>query len=81
MHWKYTTEDGFNLGTWVNSRRQEYKKGKLSEPRRKALEALPGWVWDPFEEDFQEGLKYLKAYVAREGNARVHLGIHNRGWV
>ena len=65
-------EDGFNLGTWVNNRRQEYKKGKLSEPRIKALKALPGWVWDPLEEDFQEGFSHLKKFVAREGNARVH---------
>lgn len=38
-------EDGFPLGTWVNSRRSEYRRGLLAEKRIKQLESLPGWVW------------------------------------
>ena len=41
----YVTEDDYNLGTWVKSQRQAYKKGKLSLERQRALEQLPGWVW------------------------------------
>ena len=36
----FKTEDGFNLGSWCSSRRQDYKKGKLSEERIDVLEAL-----------------------------------------
>jgi hypothetical protein len=59
------------MGTWVNSRRSDYKKGKLSQDRIDALEALPGWEWDPFEADYQRGLAVLKQFVDREGHARV----------
>ena len=46
-------------------RRKEYKKGKLSKARIEALEAVEGWLWDPIEANFQEGLSILKAYVKR----------------
>ena len=36
-----------------------------------ALEALPGWVWDPFEVAFQDGLGAWAQFVEREGHARV----------
>jgi len=37
------------------------------------LEAL-GFIWDPFEEDFQIGLGYLKVYKAERGDCRVKQG-------
>ena len=40
------TEGGFNLGAWVARRRQDFKKGKLSEERIADLTALKGWVWE-----------------------------------
>ena len=33
-------ENGYNLGTWINRQRQEYKKGKLSEDRIELLEKI-----------------------------------------
>jgi hypothetical protein len=36
----FKTEDGFNLGNWCANRRKAYKKGKLSQERIDALEAL-----------------------------------------
>jgi hypothetical protein len=30
-----------------------------------------GFVWDPFETDWAEGLRYLTIYKAREGHCRV----------
>ncbi len=68
---RYTDESGFKLGTWVKSRRTAYKKGDLSPERIKALEEVPGWSWDPREEDYQNGLERLRAYADREGHARV----------
>ena len=32
---------------------------------------MPGWEWDPREADFQKGLERLRAFVDREGHARV----------
>jgi superfamily II DNA or RNA helicase len=37
--------DGFPLGSWVGSRRQEYKSGRLNASRARQLEALHGWKW------------------------------------
>lgn len=67
----YKTEDGFSLGTWVSSRRQDYKNNKLNESRIKVLEQLPGWTWDQLETAWTEGLEHLKKYISREGHARV----------
>ena len=38
-----------NIGTWVSIRRRDYKRGKVSVEKIAALEALPGWEWDPLK--------------------------------
>ena len=43
----------------------------MSAERIVAIEQVPGWVWDPFEADFQENLCALAQFVEREGHARV----------
>jgi len=40
------TKGGFPVGRWVDTRRAEYKKDKLLTDRIRALEAVPGWVWE-----------------------------------
>jgi hypothetical protein len=35
------------LGPWVSSRRTEFRAGGLSAERIAALEAVPGWDWNP----------------------------------
>jgi hypothetical protein len=39
----------FSLGSWVSNRRRDFKAGKLSAERIDALEAFPGWEWNPGE--------------------------------
>jgi predicted helicase len=41
------TEGGFSLGKWVNRQRTAYRAGKLEADRRRRLEGLLGWSWDP----------------------------------
>jgi hypothetical protein len=67
------TFDGeqIKLGQWEGKRRNEYATGKLSQHRIDALEAIPGWVWEPFKADFSRKLSALKQFVDREGHARV----------
>ena len=38
----------FALGSWVSGCRTQFDSGRLSPKRVAALEALPGWEWDPF---------------------------------
>jgi hypothetical protein len=64
-------ECGHHLGTWVFTRRREFKNRELASTHVAALESLEGWVWDPMEAEFQVALGLLKEYVAREGHARV----------
>src|SRR5262245_53176109 len=60
-------EDGFRLRGWVNKQRHNQT---LSEARRQQLDEL-GFVWDPRETDWAEGLRYLTIYKEREGHCRV----------
>jgi superfamily II DNA or RNA helicase len=63
--------DGFNLGTWVNTRRTAHQRDQLSAEHEAQLEALPGWSWDPRGDQFAEGLRYLQRFVDLHGHARV----------
>ncbi len=37
------------LASWINNRRYEYDRGELFDFRVEALEAVPGWTWEPPE--------------------------------
>ncbi len=64
-------EDGYRLGNFVSTRRKSYRSGKLSEARIAALESFPGWTWDPLADIFETRLRHLRAFVQREGHAKV----------
>jgi len=61
----------FNLGTWVQTIRQFYKNGKLSEDRIADFESLPGWEWDPFGKKYQKGIDHLQSFVSKHDHSRV----------
>lgn len=54
------------VGRWVTEMRRLYASGALSPERRRQLEAFRGWTWSVSETRFQEGLRYLKRFAARE---------------
>ena len=59
------------VGQWINGRRNDYADGKLSIARIRALEALPGWVWNVREFEYQKGLEALRLFVEQNGHALV----------
>jgi predicted helicase len=58
----------FNLGTWVSHQRQD--KEKLTPERLDRLNAL-GFVWKPFNTQWEEGFMHLVAYKEEFGNCLV----------
>ena len=62
-------EDGYPLGSWVNTQRMFYRRGKLAADKVTRLEALPGWVWSTQAADWEEGCERLCRFVEREGHA------------
>jgi len=67
---KYVTDDGFKLGSWVNTRRRDRTVGRLSTARIAELNAL-GMVWDSHEANYRNGVDHLRAYTAAQGHANV----------
>jgi superfamily II DNA or RNA helicase len=65
-------EDGAKLGSWVGEQRNN--EAKLSGERRKLLESVPGWTWDPYAESWERGFDALTRFAQREGHARAPQG-------
>lgn len=67
---KNQEQDGFPLGSWLNSRRVEKRKNRLSPDKIKALDEL-GIVWEPKSRRWEEGLAAARRYHARHGHLNV----------
>jgi Helicase associated domain len=72
-------ESGFRLGQWVSRQRQTKDQETLSEARRQQLDEL-GFIWDPHEADWEEGLRHLITYREREGHCSVPRGHNENGF-
>ena len=59
------------LGSWVNKQRSVYNKGRLPKERIDLLEDLAGWVWDPFDFDWDKKYQDLVQYIKENGHVRV----------
>jgi superfamily II DNA or RNA helicase len=74
-----TIEDGVDIGTWVNTQRNNYRDGKLVSERITRLENIPGWVWEVKDTSWDDNYELLKTYATTFGHARVpdHYKIEN----
>jgi superfamily II DNA or RNA helicase len=65
------TDEGMDLGSWVQTQRSRGNRGVLEPDRMARLDALPGWVWDVNEALWEQGFELLKAYAADRGDCNV----------
>ncbi|WP_319446910.1 MULTISPECIES: DEAD/DEAH box helicase [unclassified Mycobacterium] len=61
--------DGFKLGIWVNTQRQNWST--LDDERRRRLEQLHGWTLNTNLALWKNGFEHLTEYVEEHGNALV----------
>lgn len=62
---------GSSLGKWVQDNRIRYREGKLSNERVALLQALTGWIWDPYAESFNQGIARLIEYKCNYQSVEV----------
>lgn len=58
------------LSMWINTQRQYRRKGKLSDTHTLLLNAI-GFIWDPYEQEWQDKYQELKQYAKDNGNTLV----------
>ena len=71
MPLKYTSDDGYQQGGWVNTQRVAYGEETLPPHREQRLRELPGWSWSAKDSFWEEGLSRLLRYVEVHGHADV----------
>lgn len=64
-----TELDGVNIVRWCINRRAAYRRGKLAPWLVKALEAIPGWCWEPTSDRRLQMLAAVRAYIECHGRA------------
>jgi hypothetical protein len=65
-----TVVQGVDLERWAVLRRVDHRRRRLAPWLRDALEAIPGWSWDPFADKRRALASRIEAYVttgARHG--------------
>ena len=63
----FKTSDGFGLSRWVSGQRANVE---LLPDKRARLTDI-GFVWDPFEEQWEAGFSALSEFYTREKHCRV----------
>ena len=74
----FTSSDGCNLGGWVSNQRDARNRSKMPEERIARLDAL-GFVWDKYENQWEDGFSRLQEYFNKHGHSRVPLRLTSDG--
>lgn len=70
---RFISPDGINIGSWVSKQRSNFKYDEitrrkyrlkpLSPKQIKLLESLKDWVWDPFQNQWDDAFERLKKFI------------------
>jgi sulfur relay (sulfurtransferase) DsrC/TusE family protein len=62
------------LAAWINSRRTEKRKGRLSVELEAVILTLPWWSWDPIKDSYQTVIEQLKGFYGMYKKAPTQRG-------
>lgn len=68
----YISDDGVKLGSWINTQRRQYKRGKLSKEKISLLEKIE-MVWSVYDIQWYEYYNASVEYYNKNGNLLVPL--------
>ncbi len=68
----YITPEGYKLGNWVTTQRKILENAGKINSRRSMIDKLPGWSWDPFNDKWEIGYKYLLKFY--DDFRHLHVG-------
>ena len=70
---KYSTEEGFKLGSWCDTQRVRFKNEELEKVRFDALDQLRsvGWVWSLFDFQREQNIDAVKRFYDVEGHTFI----------
>jgi superfamily II DNA or RNA helicase len=79
--------DGHRLGFWAAEQRHLYRKSELSVDRIRLLTGLPGWSWDPRDDQWDVTFNELEKYIRSHGHTSIsttyatETGVRLQVWV
>ena len=76
----FSLPNGERLGLWVSVQRRPNVGSTKSDERRKLLEAIPDWTWDPFDTEWEETYAAMVAFSERTGTSRTPRGHKESGF-
>ena len=68
---KFVGKSGKQLAEWIGSQRSNYRDGTIKPEAVKLLESIPGWSWDPLQEQFDEAFSEIQKFIKEHGNASI----------
>ncbi len=57
------SNDGTNLGQWVITQRKMYRRRRLATHQIQSLESIPGWTWNPYDDNWESSYSILIDYA------------------
>ena len=69
----YTIDD-FNLGRWCARKRHEYKTGTITQGMIEQLSKLPGWSWNPEQDEWDQKISLLRVFAEKNLDANPPKG-------
>ena len=67
-------ENEKTLGSWINNRRQNKKKGRKSELCDRIVREFNWWTWDPLADNVEETIQMIHTFYAQHGDAPKRCG-------